>query len=73
MPSKLAPVAQIRVIAPVDDTARLGTTLVRCARYLLGPHLTYRITTRPARRAGYTRYYLTVTRKEDDNHDSPDG
>lgn len=64
MPDRSAPVAQIRVIA----TEQHARAILACAAYhtrdVLGPGHTYRTTTRPARRVGQVRAYLTVTRKE---------
>jgi hypothetical protein len=64
------PVAQIRVTAGVDQAAELISRLTAHARALYGPHATYHVQRRTARRAGHARLYLTVTRKE--NHAAPD-
>lgn len=59
------PIAHIRVIAPTHHAEALIADITGCAKTFLGTHHTYRVHTRPARRAGYTRVYLTVTERKE--------
>lgn len=62
--TRTMPVMQIRVIGVDRHAQAVLADAVRRARTLLGPNVTYRTQTRPNRRAGYVRVYLTATRKE---------
>jgi len=65
-----APIAHIRVIAATGHAQALIADLTARARTVLGENVTYRTHTRPARRTGHVRAYLTVTaRKEDPDAD----
>ena len=64
-----APIAHIRVIAATGHAQALIADITAHARTVLGENATYRIHTRPARRTGHLRAYLTVTRKEDPDAD----
>jgi hypothetical protein len=55
---------QIRVIGPSDHATRMLVQAAEHARRVFGTTATYRSQTRSARRIGYVRAYLTVTRKE---------
>jgi hypothetical protein len=59
-----APLCQVRVIAPADQATTLAGQLAEHARRLFGDQITCRTTIRYARRTGYVRVYLTITRKE---------
>ncbi len=65
MTTRPTPVAQIRVIATEQHARAILACAAYHARDVLGPGHTYRTATRPARRAGVVRAYLTVTRKEE--------
>ena len=56
-----APIAHIRVIAATGHAQTLIADITARAKALLGDDATYRVHSRPARRAGHTRAYLTVT------------
>ncbi|HZN70602.1 MAG TPA: hypothetical protein VFC00_02800 [Micromonosporaceae bacterium] len=56
-----APIAQIRVIAAAYQAQVLIADIAACARALLGENASYRVHTRPARRVGHARAYLTIT------------
>ncbi len=57
-------IMQIRVIGATGYTQAVLADTARRARLLLGDGHTYRTHTRPARRTGHVRAYLTITRKE---------
>ncbi len=62
-------VLQFRVIAETEKANTVMTYLTSYVRKLYGPDYTYRTTTRPARRIGHSRVYLTVTHKEVNTND----
>jgi hypothetical protein len=73
MNNRPSPVAQVRVIATEQHARAILACAAYHARDVLGPGHIFRTATRPARRAGHVRAYLTVTRKEepgDTPHDS---
>jgi len=61
-----APIAHIRVIAATSHAQALIADITARARAVLGDDATYRTHTRPARRTGHTRVYLTVTAGKED-------
>jgi len=61
-----APIAHIRVIAATGHAQTLIADITARARALLGSSNTYRVHSRPARRAGHTRVYLTITARKED-------
>jgi hypothetical protein len=62
--TRTTPLLQVRVIGPAEHAQVLTVDLVHRAEALLGSGVQYRTHTRPARRIGYVRIYVTVTRKE---------
>ena len=59
-----APLLQVRVTGATGYAQAILADLATRVRPLLGPDIRCTTTTRPARRVGHVRVYLTVTRKE---------
>ncbi len=59
-----APLLQVRVIAATGYAQAILADIATRVRPLLGDNIRCTTTTRPARRVGHVRIYLTVTRKE---------
>ncbi len=59
-----APLLQVRVIGATGYAQAILADLAKTVRPILGADVRFTSTTRPARRVGYVRIYLTVTRKE---------
>jgi hypothetical protein len=63
-PARPAPLLQVRVIGAAGYAQAVLADVATRVRPLLGPDIRFTTTTRPARRVGHVRVYLTVTRKE---------
>jgi hypothetical protein len=65
-----APLLHIRVIGATGYAQAVLADIATRVRPLLGPDIRFTTATRPARRIGHVRAYLTVTRKDrpDDQH-----
>ena len=59
-----APLLQVRVIGATGYAQAILADLTTRVRPLLGANIRCTTTTRPARRVGHVRVYLTVTREE---------
>ncbi len=59
-----APLLQVRVIGATGYAQAILADLATRVRPLLGTDIRCTTTTRPARRVGHVRVYLTITRKE---------
>lgn len=55
------PILHVRLIAPTDHADLIAATVLDTVRQLVGPTATYRTRKLPARTAGQSRVYLTVT------------
>ena len=58
------PLLQVRVIGATGYAQAILVDLATRVRPLLGANIRYTTTTRPARRVGHVRVYLTITKKE---------
>jgi hypothetical protein len=65
MSTQSVPLCQIRFIGAADQSVALLAHITEHAQRLFGECAIYRTHTRSARRTGYVRVYLTVTRKEE--------
>ena len=69
--TKPPPILHIRVVGATGYAQAILADLATRVRPLLGTNIRCTTATRPARRVGHVRVYLTVTRKERSANDRP--